>query len=63
MKICLPARRNIAAGSMKEKVPVAEAGREHEGNAESRAVGQRKEDEEGGTGDWTEEGKIVPASL
>lgn len=25
--------RNIAAGSMKEKVPVAEAGREHEGNA------------------------------
>lgn len=33
MKICLPARRNIAAGSMKEKVPVAEAGREHEGNA------------------------------
>lgn len=30
---------------------------------ESRAVGQRKEDEEGGTGDWKEEGKIVPASL
>lgn len=25
--------RNVAAGSMKEKVPVAEAGREHEGNA------------------------------
>lgn len=24
---------------------------------------QRKDDEEGGTGDWTEEGKIVPASL